>query len=109
MPKDDTLYLNHILDTASKISQLLSGKTKEEFMREELLIIAITHLLQVIGEAANRVSKEFRERHPEIPISAIIGMRNKIVHDYWDIDEEIVWQTAIMDIPVLVDKLKEIV
>ena len=109
MPKDDAVYINHIYDTARKISELLSGKNKGDFDSDEVLRIAVTHLLQIIGEAANRVSSEFEKSHPDIPLPAIAGMRHKIVHDYWDIDEDVVWETATNDIPELIKKLDKII
>ena len=65
-----------------------------------------THLVQIIGEAATRVSREFTETHPEIPWAEITGMRHKVVHDYLGVDEDIVWQVATVDLPSLVAVLE---
>jgi len=70
--------------------------------------LALTHLIQVIGEAAARVSREFRDLHPEIPWKAIVGMRHKVVHDYLNVDEDIVWDTATREMLALADALKKI-
>jgi uncharacterized protein with HEPN domain len=64
------------------------------------------YLLQVIGEAASRVSREIRDSSPQIEWSAIIGMRQKVVHDYMNVDEDIVWETATRDIPPLISALE---
>ena len=63
----------------------------------------------MIGEAARRVSSQFRERHPDIPWDAIAGMRNKIVHDYMDVDEDIVWDSVTQELQPLIKDLKKIV
>jgi uncharacterized protein with HEPN domain len=68
-----------------------------------------THLIQVIGEAARRVSPQFREEHQQIPWDAIAGMRSKIVHDYMNVDEDIVWDSVAQELPPLIEDLKKIV
>ena len=81
-----------MLDTARKALDLVRGKLREDFDRDEVLDLALTHLLQVIGEAARRVSTGFTEQHPEIPWRAIVGMRHRVVHDYLHVDEDVVWE-----------------
>jgi uncharacterized protein with HEPN domain len=63
----------------------------------------------VIGEAARRVSLQFRERHPEIPWDAIAGMRSKIVHDYMNVDEDIVWDSVTQELQPLIEELKKVI
>lgn len=63
----------------------------------------------MIGEAAGRVSRDFTAAHPEIPWADIVGMRHKVVHDYLSVDEDIVWQVVIVDLPKLVDQLEPLV
>ena len=109
MRKDDATYLGHMLDMSRKVSQKASGVERRDYDRDENLRLALTHLLQVIGEAASRVSRELRDDHPEIEWSAIIGMRQKVVHDYMNVDEDIVWETAISDIPPLIAALEALV
>jgi uncharacterized protein with HEPN domain len=72
-------------------------------------LLALTHLIQVIGEAARRVSSQFRERYPEIPWEAIAGMRSKIVHDYMNVDEDIVWDSVTQELQPLIEELKKVV
>ena len=84
MPKDELVYVGHMLDTAHEALSLVRGKTRQDYDSDTALRLALTHLIQVIGEAARRVSSPFRERHPEIPWDAIAGMRSKIVHDYME-------------------------
>jgi uncharacterized protein with HEPN domain len=109
MLKDDLVYVGHMLDTARKAERRVAGKTRADFDADEDLRIVLTHLIQTIGEAARRVSEETRARHPEVPWSAIVGMRHRIVHDYIDVDEDIVWEVASNRLRPLVDLLVRIV
>lgn len=109
MPKDDLVYVGHMLDKARQALSLVHGRNRQDYDRDAVLRLALTHLIQVIGEAARRVSPSFRERHPQIPWDAIAGMRSKIVHDYMDVDEDIVWDSVVHELPLLVDELKRIV
>jgi uncharacterized protein with HEPN domain len=90
-----------MIDTANKAINFVEGISREDFDNDELLRLAITHLLQIIGEAARRVSLDFRAAHPEIPWKAIVGMRSKVVHDYLNVDEDVVWETVKEDLAPL--------
>ncbi|MBP0012091.1 MAG: DUF86 domain-containing protein [Roseofilum sp. SBFL] len=107
--KDNCVYIGHMIDTANKALGFVSGVSREEFDNNEQLRLAITHLLQVIGEAARRVSLDFREAYPQIPWKAIVGMRSKVVHDYLNVDEDVVWDTVINDLSPLVASLENII
>lgn len=109
MPKDEIVYVGHMLDKAQEALSLARGKTRQDYDHDTALRLALTHLIQVIGEAARRVSPQFRERHPGIPWDAIAGMRNKIVHDYMDVDEDIVWDSVTQELQPLIEDLKKIV
>jgi uncharacterized protein with HEPN domain len=108
MEKDDLVYAGHMLDMARKALNLAEGKSRDDFDRNEALALALAHLLQVIGEAARRVSDEFRELHPDIPWRAIVGMRHRIVHDYMAVDFDIVWDVVTRDLPQLVASLAKL-
>jgi|SRR3989338_1553877 len=108
MQKDDLVYAGHMLDMAKKALDLVRGKNRQDYNSDEVLRFALAHLLQVIGEAARHVSKDFSSAHPEIPWKAIIGMRHKVVHDYMNVDEDIVWDTT-RELPPLVAELGKIV
>lgn len=107
--RDDRVYIEHILDTANKAIGFIDGLSREDFDNNELLRLSLTHLLQVIGEAARRVSPDFRANHPAIPWKAVVGMRSKVVHDYLDVDDDIVWDTVKNDLPFLVVELEKII
>lgn len=97
-----------MLDTANKAIDFVQGLTKEDFDNNELLRLSLTHLLQIIGEAARRVSPEFRAVHSQIDWKAIVGMRSKVVHDYLNVDEDIVWDTVTNELPPLVKELERV-
>ena len=101
MPKDNGVYVGHMLDTCDKILGKVQGKSHDDYERDENLRLALAHLVQVVGEAARRVSKEFCDAHPDIPWRQIVGMRHFIVHDYMNVDEERLWDTVTNDIPAL--------
>jgi len=109
MAKDDSLYLGHMLDIARKVVTKTSGLSRADYDQDENLRLALAHLVQVIGEAARRVSPKTQKAHPEIPWANIIGMRHKVVHDYLEVDEDIIWAVARVDLPALVKALERIV
>lgn len=88
---DERVYIQHMIDNSNKAINFIKDISREDFDRDEKLPLALTHLLQVIGEAARRVSPEFRINHPQIPWKEIVGMRSKVVHDYLNVDEDMVW------------------
>jgi len=98
-----------MFDTAKKIIEKTRSADRSEFDSDENLRLALTHLLQIIGEAASRVSREYREEHAEIAWKAIIGMRQKVVHDYLNVDEDVVWDTAKNEVPALLAQLQQLV
>ena len=106
MPKDDLVYVGHMLDTARKVADKVQGIRRSDFDADENLRITLAHLIQVIGEAARRVSPAFQTTHPEIPWPAIIGMRHKVVHDYMNVDDDVVWQTATREMAKLAAQLQ---
>lgn len=109
MPKDDRVYLGHMLDMARKAIAKTQGIQRADYDQDENLRLALAHLIQIIGEAARQVSAELQRKHPEIPWSAIIGMRHKVVHDYLEVDEDIVWDVVTADLPSIVTALERIV
>ncbi|MDF1536951.1 MAG: DUF86 domain-containing protein [bacterium] len=87
----------------------MGGKTRAQFDSSEDLQIILTHLIQVLGEAARQVSPPFQEANAGIPWSKIIGMRNKVVHDYMSVDLDVVWGVATLELEPLLKKLEKLV
>jgi uncharacterized protein with HEPN domain len=109
MPKDDLLYTGHMLDTARRIMAKVQGIDRSRYDADENLRLALVHLVQIFGEATRRVTPETQAQHPAVPWHEIIGMRHKLVHDYLNIDEDIVWAVVTQDIPPLIGLLEAIV
>lgn len=108
MRRDDRLYLGHMLDAARKIVEKTQDLDRSAFDRDEDRRLAVVHLIQTFGEAARRVSDDKRGEYPDIPWRQAIAMRHKIVHDYFQIDEDIVWEVAITDLPPLLTALSRL-
>ncbi|MFH1740541.1 MAG: DUF86 domain-containing protein [bacterium] len=109
MKKDDSVYLGHMIETAQKAVSKVIEKTRADFEADEDLQLALAHLIQIIGEAARRVSDRTVEKHPDIPWSEIVGMRHKIVHDYINLDTDVVWEVVTQDLEPLIDALERII
>jgi uncharacterized protein with HEPN domain len=93
--------LRDVLNASSKIEAITAATSEEIFLNDEVLPAAVLHHLTVIGEAINRLSPELRERHPEVPWQQIVAVRHRIVHAYFDLDWQILWNAAMDDIPQL--------
>ena len=102
----DTPHIVDIVDSAQLVRAYLEGVTWEVFMRNVQLQDSVIRRLEIIGEAAGRISVSFREQHPAIPWSRMIGMRNRMIHTYDAIDLGIVWTTARERIPELLALLE---
>lgn len=92
--------LADIAEAASKIRDR-TQRGRAAFDHDEDLQIVLTHLIQIIGEAASRLSADLLSAHPDVPWRAIIGMRHRVVHDYFAIDPDILWTAATRDVPTL--------
>ena len=108
MPKDEKVYIGHMLDVARKAIDRAAGCAREDYDADEDLRIVLAHLVQTIGEAASRVSQPTREAHPGIPWKSIVGIRHRIVHDYMDVDYDVVWEVVTRDLPALASALEDI-
>jgi len=105
----DAAHLWDMLNTADNVSRFMQGISFDSFMRERKLQAAVEREVEIIGEAARRVSESFREMHPEIPWRAIIAQRNVLAHEYGEIKQERMWLVATERVPDLIKKLKPLV
>lgn len=109
MQRDDIVYVRHILDAARKAIIFARNRTREALDSDEMLSLSLVRLLEIIGEAANSVSVGFQEKHTHIPWKKMIGLRNRLIHGYFDINLDIVWDTIVEDLPPLVVDLEKII
>jgi uncharacterized protein with HEPN domain len=97
----EQVYLADMLEACDDLADFVCDTGYEGFLTDKLRQSAVMQKLMVIGEAAARVSEEFRQAHPEIEWAAIAGLRNRIVHGYFNIDWDIVWKAATAEAPAL--------
>jgi len=97
-----------MLDYAREAVALLAGKTRTDLQRERLLQLGLVRLIEIIGEAAARVSTACQSRYPQIPWPQIIGTRNRLIHGYDFVDYDILWQTVQEDLPALIRLLEDV-
>jgi uncharacterized protein with HEPN domain len=107
--KDDTVYLQHIMDNISRIEEYTQGFGYEDFVGNHLIQDGVIRQIEIMGEAAKRLSKEIKDKYSEIPWRDITGMRDKLIHDYFGVDIDAVWDTVVRDVPVLKGKLQDII
>ena len=108
MWKDDA-YLLDMLLSARRIVEFTAGVTEDGFRRDSMMQHAVMRLIQIVGEAARKVSPETRDAHAEIPWKQIVGMRHRLVHDYFKINLDQVWTVVHDDIPALIPLLEPLV
>ena len=108
MIKNDQVYLEHILESIRKIEGFVNNLTKFEFERSVLIQDAVIRNIEIIGEATKKISKPFTQSHPDIPWQDMAGMRDKLIHDYLDVDLEVVWKTVETDLPLLKEMIQNI-
>lgn len=106
--KIDLTYIGDVLDAIKRIESYLHGVSKEDFLGNHMMQDAVMHQIEIIGEASKNVSDEFQERHPELPWVFMRAVRNKIAHDYREINLNIIWDTAKNDLPPLKKQVRKI-
>lgn len=108
MPKDDLIRLRHMLDAAKEALSFAKDKSTKDLYANRMLALSIVKSIEIIGEAASTVTKDFRDKHNEIPWASIVAMRNRLIHVYFDIDLNRVWDTLTDDLPPLIVALEKV-
>jgi uncharacterized protein with HEPN domain len=108
MKRDDSVYLRHILDAMARLAGYLDGVNEPTFLAQPLLQDGAIRQIEVMGEAVKNLSQSLRENHSHLPWQDIAGMRDKLIHQYFGVDLEKVWLTAVRDIPALQPEIANI-
>jgi uncharacterized protein with HEPN domain len=106
---DDQLSMSQMLAHTREAVDLVQGRNRQDLDTDRVFGLAIEHLLEIVGEAANRVTDETQALYPQIPWGQVIGLRNRLIHGYDSIDNDIVWQIVNVDLPTLVITLETII
>lgn len=107
MGNRDLARFYHMLDCAIAISKFSTGKTRQDLDSDRFFASAVIREFEVLGEAASAISALTRNRFPEIPWKEVIGMRNQLIHAYFDVDHDIVWSTIMIALPRLMLKIEK--
>jgi len=99
-------YLRDMLEATEKVAVFIRGMTREGFLADEKTQFAVVRGLEIIGEAAKKLPDGFKSEHPTIPWREVSGMRDKLAHDYFGVNAEVVWKTAIEDLPPIAEALR---
>lgn len=105
----DSVYIEHMLAHAREAIGILGDRTREEFNDSRVLQLALLHLIEIVGEAASKVSPATRARLDQLPWRGMVSMRNRIIHGYETVSISVLWDTLVDDLPKLVAMLDEFV
>lgn len=108
MALDDRARLAHILEAARKTVSFSTGRTRQDLDSDEMYALAMVRLLEIIGEAATSISPAFKAANPQIPWRQISGTRNRLIHGYFNVDHDIVWQIISGDLPLLIAEITKL-
>lgn len=108
MKPDDRIRIRHIVDALTSAAHFVQGRARDDLDADEMLLFALVRAVEIVGEAANKVSAETREQYPHIPWITIIGMRHRLAHAYFDIDHDILWTTVTEAAPALLTHIRKL-
>ena len=109
MRKVDEIRLRHMLDAAREALSFVQGRTRSDLDGDRQVVLALVKDIEIVGEAAAQVTEAGRREFPEIPWQPIVGMRNRLVHAYFDINLDVVWKTVQGDLPQLIVLLEQVI
>lgn len=104
----DIIRVRHMYDATLEALQFAKGRSRSSLKSDRMLTLALLKELELIGEAASKITESFRSRHPTVPWSAIVATRNRLIHGYFDIDLDIVWRTIEGELPALAALLTKV-
>lgn len=108
MKESDAVRIHHMLDAANEAVSFITNRSREDLDTNRMLTLSVVKSIEIIGEAAARVSNDLKAEHPEIRWQAITAMRNRLIHGYFEVDKDVVWETVTRELPRLVPGLEAI-
>lgn len=105
MTQPDEIRVQHMRESARKAIEFCNGRSRADLETDELLRLALTKLVEIVGEAAKQTGSDARDRHPKVPWAEAARMRDRLVHHYFNIDLDVLWSTVTEDIPALLEAL----
>jgi uncharacterized protein with HEPN domain len=106
MNPHDRVRLRHIADALNAAMRFIDGRVRSDLDNDEMLLFALVRAIEIVGEAASKVTAETRGEMPCLPWTSIVGMRHRLVHAYFDINRDILWTTVTEAVPPLAEQLK---
>ena len=103
----DIIRLEHIIQAIERIKRYTLGKRFDDLVKDDMMYYAVVKNIEIIGEAANLLTNEFKSEHPDTPWKLITGMRNYIVHEYFQVDNTVIWDVIQNDLPYLEAQIKD--
>jgi len=97
-----------MIDAAEEALTFIEGNSKEESIKDRMLILSLIKEIEIIGEAASKITQPFKKKHSEIPWEIIVGTRNRLIHGYFDVNFDVIWNTVTIELPALIKQLKKI-
>ena len=104
--RDDTARLRHMLDHGREAVAMLQGRTRSDLDSDRQLNLSVVRLLEIVGEAAARLTAETRGELAGLPWTEIVGLRNRVIHGYDEVDFDIVWETVTVDLPPVLSAIE---
>jgi uncharacterized protein with HEPN domain len=106
--RDYVDYLTDIVQAATKATAFVRGMIFEQFESDDRTLFAVVRALEIVGEAAKRIPESMRTQHPAVPWSSMAGMRDKLIHEYFGVNQEVVWKTVTEDLPPIIPILQHV-
>lgn len=104
----DKIRIGHIIFAAEEAIDMSGNKSLDEFENNRMLVLSLIKEIEIIGEAAAKISKQTKAKYSHIPWEDIVGMRNYLIHVYFDVDYKMIWDTVKYDLPTLLEEVKKI-
>jgi uncharacterized protein with HEPN domain len=109
MSADDLIRLRHMLEAPQTALNFMKDENRDSLNTDQKLVFAVVRAVEIVGEAASKLTKDFRDKNPQVPWAAIVGMRNRLIHAYFDVDLDQVWSAITVDLPILITELENII